>query len=183
MFKNFHKGGKMNKKIYELINDQINKELYSAYLYVQIADFYADEGLDGYANYYMIQAAEERDHALIFRKYLLENGVRPQLLPIDQPDKTYKSGDFMSPLKDALEHEKYVTSLINNIVETAEKKQDYRAVQFLQWFVDEQMEEEDNANDMIAKMKVFGSDKSGLFALNKDYATRAYSTPSPLASE
>ena len=172
----------MNQKIYDLINTQINKELYSAYLYMQIADFYADEGLDGYANYYMIQAAEERDHALIFRKYILENGQKPELLSIDQPDKSYESGDYMTPLKDALAHEEYVTSLINAIYAAAEEENDYRAKQFLKWFIDEQMEEEDNANDMIAKMEVFGADKSGLFALNKEYATRVYTTPSPLAA-
>lgn len=172
----------MNQKVYDLINTQINKELYSAYLYMQIADFYADEGLDGYANYYMIQAAEERDHALIFRKYILENGQKPELLAIDQPDKSYESGDYMTPLKDALTHEEYVTSLINAIYAAAEEENDYRAKQFLKWFIDEQMEEEDNANDMIAKMKVFGADKSGLFALNKEYATRVYTTPSPLAA-
>lgn len=173
----------MNKRIYDLINDQINKELYSAYLYVQIADFYADEGLNGYENYYMIQAAEERDHALIFRKYLIENGEKPELIAIDKPDKSYKSGDYMQPLVDALAHEEYVTSLIHNIYAAAEEEKDYRAKEFLKWFVDEQMEEEDNANDMISKMKVFGAERSGLFALNQDYAARAYTTPSPLAGE
>lgn len=173
----------MNKKVYKLINDQINKELYSAYLYMQFADFYADEGLDGYENYFMIQAAEERDHALIFRKYLLENDEVPKLKAIDQPDKEFKSGDFMAPLKAALEHEKYVTSLINDIYAAAEEAKDYRACQFLKWFIDEQMEEEDNANDMISKMKLFGSDKHSLFELNNEYGTRAYVTPSPLAGE
>ncbi len=173
----------MNKKVYDLINDQINKELYSAYLYMQIADFYADEGLNGYENYYLIQAQEERDHALIFRKYLLENNEKPELLAIDQPDKHYESGDYMTPLKDALEHEEYVTALIHKIYEVAEQENDYRAKQFLKWFIDEQMEEEDSANDMIAKMNVFGVDRSGLFALNSEYATRAYAVPSPLAAE
>lgn len=173
----------MDKKVYELINDQINKELYSAYLYLQIADFYADEGLDGYANYYMIQAQEERDHALIFRKYLLENDTVPKLLAIAQPDKTYKHGDHMTPLKVALEHEEYVTSLINGIYEAALEAKDHRATQFLKWFIDEQMEEEDNAHDMISKLELFGDDKMSLFALDQEYAARAYTTPSPLASE
>lgn len=173
----------MDKKVYELINDQINKELYSTYLYMQFADFYADEGLDGYENYFLIQAQEERDHALIFRKYLLENDEVPKLKAIDEPDKKFESGDFMAPLEAALEHEKYVTSLINNIYAAAEDVKDYRACQFLKWFIDEQMEEEDNANDMISKMKLFGSDKHSLFELNSEYATRVYVIPSPLAGE
>lgn len=173
----------LDKKVYELINDQINKELYSAYLYMQFADFYADEGLDGYENYFLIQAQEERDHAMIFRKYLLENDEVPKLKAIDEPDKKFESGDFMAPLEAALEHEKYVTSLIDNIYAAAEEVKDYRACQFLKWFIDEQMEEEDNANDMISKMKLFGADKRSLYELDKEYATRSYTLPSPLAGE
>ena len=138
----------MDKKIYELINDQINKELYSAYLYLEIADYYKDAGLDGYANFYEIQAKEERDHALIFRKYLLENDETPKLLAID-----------------------------------ADEVKDYRAMQFLKWFIDEQMEEEDTARDMITKMELFGDDKRSLYELDQALQQRAYSTPSPLANE
>lgn len=171
----------MNEKVYELINDQINKEFYSAYLYLTFADYYADAGLDGYANFYMIQAQEERDHALIFRKYLLENDRVPQMKAIAQPDKTFNS--YMEPLEAALEHEQYVTGLINAIYAAADEAKDYRAMQFLQWFVDEQMEEEDTARDMITKMELFGEDRHSLFELNKEYAGRTYSTPSPLAGE
>ena len=79
----------MDAKVYELINDQINKELYSAYLYLSFADYYEEEGLEGFANWYEIQAKEERDHALIFRNYLHDNGCKVKLLAIDQPDKTF----------------------------------------------------------------------------------------------
>lgn len=171
----------MDPKVYELINDQINKELYSAYLYLSFADYYEDAGLDGYANFYMIQAQEERDHALIFRKYLLENDEVPQLKAIDQPDKTFT--DFIGPLKAALEHEQYVTSLINDIYAAADAVKDYRAMQFLKWFIDEQMEEEDTARDMITKMELFGGDSRSLFELNQEYANRTYHVPSPLAAE
>ena len=171
----------MDAKVYDLINDQINKELYSAYLYLSFADYYADAGLDGYANFYMIQAQEERDHALIFRKYLLENDRVPKLGAIAQPDKTFT--DYMGPLQAALEHEQYVTSLINDIYAAADEVKDYRAMQFLKWFIDEQMEEEDTARDMITKMELFGEDKRSLFELNQEYASRTYSLPSPLASE
>lgn len=171
----------MDQKVYDLINDQINKELYSAYLYLSFADYYADAGLDGYANFYEIQAQEERDHALIFRKYLLENDCVPKLGAIAAPDKAFD--DFLAPLEAALEHEQYVTSLINGIYAAASSVNDYRAMQFLKWFIDEQMEEEDTARDMITKMKLFGDDKRSLFELNQQLAGRTYSVPSPLQGE
>ena len=170
----------MDKKVYELINDQINKELYSAYLYLSIADYYEEEGLDGYANWYMIQAQEERDHALIFRNYLHDNGERVKLLAIDMPDKEFSN--FLEPLEAGLEHEKYVTSLINDIYAAAMEVRDYRAMTFLEWFIEEQMEEEDTADDMITKMKLFGGDARSLYELDQQYAGRVYSTPSPLAN-
>ena len=171
----------MDEKVYDLINDQINKELYSAYLYLSFADYYKDAGLDGYANFYEIQAQEERDHALIFRKYLLENDCVPKLKAIDAPDKTFKN--FLEPLEAAYEHEQYVTSLINGIYAAAMAVNDYRAMQFLKWFIDEQMEEEDTARDMITKMELFGEDKRSLFELDQQLAGRTYSTPSPLQGE
>lgn len=170
----------MDKKVYELINDQINKELYSAYLYLSFADYYEEEGLDGYANWYMIQAKEERDHALIFRNYLHENGERVKLLAIDMPDKEFSN--FLEPLEAGLEHEKYVTSLINDIYAAAMDAKDYRAMKFLDWFIEEQMEEEDTADDMITKMKLFGGDARSLYELDQQYAARVYSVPSPLAN-
>lgn len=169
----------MDQRVYELINDQINKELYSAYLYLSFADYYEEEGLDGYANWYEIQAQEERDHALIFRNYLHDNGEKVKLLAIDQPDMTFSS--HIEPLEAALEHEKYVTSLINDIYAAAMEAKDYRAMKFLDWFIDEQLEEESNADDMITKMKLFGGDARSLYELNQEYAARAYSAPAPLA--
>ena len=139
----------MDARVYELLNDQINKELYSSYLYLSFADYYEEEGLEGFANWYEIQAKEERDHALIFRNYLHENGEAVKLLAIDQPDKTF--ANFLEPLEAAMEHEKYVTSLINDIYAAALEAHDYRAQKFLGWFIDEQLEEEDNADKMIAE--------------------------------
>ncbi len=170
----------MDQRVYELINDQINKELYSAYLYLSFADYYEEEGLDGYANWYEIQAQEERDHALIFRNYLHENGEKVKLGPIAAPDKTFSS--YIEPLEAALEHEKYVTSLINDIYAAAEAVKDYRAMKFLDWFIDEQMEEEDTADDMITKMRLFGCDARSLYELNQEYAARTYTVPAPLAN-
>ena len=167
----------MDKKGYELLNDQINKELYSAYLYLSFADYYEEEGLDGYANWYEIQAQEERDHAMIIRKYLHENGQPVKLLAIAMPDKTFT--DHEAPLEAGLEHERYVTSLINDIYAAAVKAKDYRTQRFLGWFIDEQLEEEDTAEDMLTKMKLFGGDARSLYELNQEYASRTY-TPSSM---
>ena len=171
----------MDEKVYELLNAQINAELYSAYLYMSFADYYEEEGLDGYANWYMIQAAEERDHALIFRNYLHENGQHVSLGAIAQPDKTFTS--YLEPLEAGLEHEKLVTSLINAIYAAADNVKDYRTMRFLDWFIEEQLEEEATADDMITKMKLFGGDARSLYELNQEYAGRTYSVPSPLAAE
>ena len=103
----------MDKKVAELINEQINKEFYSAYLYLDFANYYASVGLDGFENWYKVQAQEERDHALLFYQYLQNNGEKVTFGPIARPDK--ELNDHMAPLKAALEHEKYVTSLINTI--------------------------------------------------------------------
>ena len=166
----------MNEKIAALLNDQINKEFYSAYLSLDMANYYDELDLDGYANYYMIQAQEERDHALLFMKYMQNNGLKVTLEAIGKPDKVYHSP--AEPLDAALEHEKYVTSLINNIYHEAHQAKDYRTMKFLDWFVDEQMEEEDNANSMISRFKLFGDDAKGLYLLDQEYAGRVYTAPS-----
>ena len=166
----------MNEKVIALLNDQINKEFYSAYLYLDIANYYDELDLDGYANYYMVQAQEERDHALLFMKYMQNNGIKVTLEAIGKPDKIYHSP--AEPLDAALEHEKYVTSLINNIYHEAHNAKDYRTMKFLDWFVDEQMEEEDNANSMISRFKLFGDDAKGLYLLDQEYAGRVYTAPS-----
>ena len=166
----------MNEKIASLLNDQINKELYSAYLYLDMANFYDDLDLDGYANYYMIQAQEERDHALLFLKYMQNNGLKVTLEAIAKPDKEFSN--VLDPLNIAAEHERYVTALINNIYHEAHQAKDYRTMKFLDWFVNEQMEEEDNADSMISRYKLFGQDPKGLYLLDQEYAARVYTAPS-----
>ena len=166
----------MNEQVAKLLNEQINKELYSAYLYLDIANFYDELDLDGYANYYMIQAQEERDHALLFMKYMQINNLKVTLEAIGKPDKEYAS--VMDPLEVAAEHERYVTSLINNIYHEAHQARDYRTMKFLDWFVDEQMEEEENADSMISRYKLFGQDPKGLYLLDQEYAARVYTAPS-----
>ena len=166
----------MNETVARLLNEQINKEFYSAYLYLDMAIFYDAMDLDGYANYYTIQAQEERDHALLFMKYMQNNGLKVTLEAIGKPDKIYHSP--AEPLDAALEHEKYVTSLINNIYHEAHQDKDYRTMKFRDWFVDEQMEEEENADKMISRYQLFGSDPKGLYLLDQEYATRVYTAPS-----
>ena len=170
----------MDKSIAKLINQQINKELYSAYLYLSFADYYEEEGLDGYANWYMVQVQEERDHALIFRNYLHSNGEKVELGSIDKPDKEFKSP--MDPLMDGLEHERYITSLIDTIYAAAADVKEYRTMQFLDWFIKEQMEEEENAQDLVDKMKLFGNDAKVLYDLDREYAARIYVQASPLTT-
>ncbi len=166
----------MDKKVASLINDQINKELYSAYLYLDFSVFYEAQGLDGFANWYMIQAQEERDHAMLMLKYLQLNGEKVTLEAVAKPDKALSA--LMDPLKAGYEHEQYVTSLINNIYGAAYDVKDFRTMQFLDWFVKEQLEEEKNAEDMIKKMELFGNDSKGLYSLDSEYAQRIYSAPS-----
>lgn len=166
----------MDKKVYELMNDQINKELYSGYLYLAFSHYYSDMGLDGFANWYMVQYQEEVAHAHLFIKYLQNNGQKVVLKAIDAPD--FIPTDITSPLKQGLEHEKYVTSLIHNIYDAALAAKDYRAAQFLNWFVEEQGEEEKSADDIIKKFENFASSPGGLYSINAELAQRVFTPPS-----
>ncbi len=166
----------MNAKVHELLNQQINKEFYSAYLYLDFSNYFEDAGLDGFANWYKIQAQEERDHAMLFYQYLQNENQKVTLEAIDKPNKTITC--HMDVLEAGLEHEKYVTSLINDIYAAAYESRDFRTMQFLDWFVKEQGEEETNANDLITKMQLFGSDPKSLYMLNQELAARIYNAPS-----
>lgn len=166
----------LDTKVAQLLNEQIVKEFYSAYLYLDFSIFYEAQGLDGFANWYKIQAQEERDHALLFMEYLQYNGEKVSLDVIGKPDKELIT--LMDPLKAGLEHEQYVTSLINDIYAAAYAVKDFRTMQFLDWFVKEQLEEEKNADDMIKKMELFGNDSKGLYSLDAEYAARVYTAPS-----
>ncbi len=166
----------INEKVAQLLNTQINKEFYSAYLYLSFANYFEDRGLDGFANWYNIQAQEERDHALLFLQYMQNNDLKVTFDAIEKPSASFDSD--MGVLKAGLAHERYVTGLINTIYKAAAEDNDYRTVQFLDWFVKEQGEEETNANDLIKKMEVFGSDAKGLYMLNQELGGRTYSAPS-----
>lgn len=166
----------MDAKVAKLICEQVNKELYSAYLYLDFANYYGEVGLDGFENWYRIQAQEERDHALLFFRYLQNNDEKITLEAVDKPE--WERSDNMAPLKAGLKHEKYVTDLINTIYGAAFEVHDYRTMQLLDWFVKEQAEEEKNASDLITKMELFGGDSKGLYMLNSELGARVYSAPS-----
>ena len=166
----------MNEKVRDLLNQQINKEFYSAYLYLDFSNYYEQRGLSGFANWYKVQAQEERDHAMLFYQYLQNEDQVVTLDAIAKPDKTFAS--HTEVLQAGLAHEQYVTSLINDIYAAAYEARDFRTMQFLDWFVKEQGEEETNANDLISKMELFGSDPKSLYMLNQELAARVYSAPS-----
>lgn len=159
-----------------LLNEQIMKELYSAYLYLDIANYYSDEGLTGFENWFYIQAQEERDHAMLMRTYLLNNDEKVTLLPIEAPNSNFT--DFAQPLDLTLEHERSVTASIHNIYGAAVKVNDYRTLEFLNWFVKEQGEEEKNSSDLIKKFELFGGDAKGLYQLDQELGARVYAAPS-----
>lgn len=166
----------LNQEVAKLLNEQITKELFSAYLYMDMANYYSDQSLNGFENWFFVQMQEERDHALLFRQYLLNNGEVVKLAAIDAPDKVYEG--FRDPLVLALEHEQFVTASINNIYEAAYNVKDFRTMQFLDWFIKEQGEEEKNADDNIKKYDLFAGDPKGLYMLDNELKARVYAAPS-----
>ena len=165
----------LNQEVVHLLNEQIRKEFFSAYLYLDMANYYADQSLSGYENWFYIQAQEERDHSLLFRQYILDNGESVHLYTIDAPNKKYEN--FRDPLALALVHEQEVTASINTIYGAAMKYQDFRTMQFLDWFIKEQLEEEKNADDNLKRYDLFASDPKGLYMLDNELKTRMYSPP------
>lgn len=166
----------LDPNVSKLLNTQINKEFYSAYLYLDFSNYYTQEGLAGFANWYRIQAQEERDHAMLFMQYLQNNNCKVSLEAIEKPDKTF--GGFEDPLRAALIHEQYVTGLIHLIYDAAYAVKDFRTMQFLDWFVKEQGEEENAAEGLIKKFELFGSDPKGLYMLDNEMGARVYAAPS-----
>ena len=166
----------LNTNVAQLLNTQINKEFYSAYLYLSMANYYNEEGLSGFGNWFTIQAQEERDHAMLFLEYLQNNGAHVELKTVEAPKKKFK--EFKDPLDESLKHERYVTASIHNIYAAASKVKDFRTMQFLDWFVKEQGEEETNADNLVKKYALFGDDPKSLYMLDNELAGRVYSAPS-----
>lgn len=166
----------LNGDVAALLNTQINKELYSAYLYLDFANYYTECGLDGFANWYRVQAQEERDHALLFIQYLHNNGEKVVFEAVEKPAQSFTSA--RGPLAAGWEHEQYVTGLIHTIYACAYEAKDFRTMQFLDWFIKEQGEEEASADTLLKKMELFGSDAKGLYLLDNELGTRVYTAPS-----
>jgi ferritin len=169
-----------NQKTEKLLNEQINKELYSAYLYLAMSSYFQAKNLAGFANWFYVQAQEERDHAMIIYNYMHRIGAPVELTAIDMPEGAFDS--VADVLDKTLEHEKHVTSLIYAILDAANEEHDYKAIQFLQWFVTEQAEEEENATNLIESLKIAGMGEGGLYMMDKDMAQRVYTQAAPLAN-
>ena len=170
----------LSKNLHEAINAQINAELWSAYLYLAMSLDAETKGYKGVANWFYVQFQEEQDHARIFMNYLNSRDAKVTLLPIEEVPATWNS--VLDMFKQTLEHEKKVTSLINNLAFIANEDRDFASINRLVWFIDEQVEEEESARDMIAVVEAVEDNKYGMYMLDKELAARVYNTPSPLAT-
>ena len=166
----------LSKKLLDALNEQINKEMYSAYLYMSMSAHCTNIGLPGFANWFMVQYKEEMEHAMKIFDYINDQSGRVKLKTIEEPQSTFK--DAMDMFQKTLEHEQFITKSINELVDLAFKERDHATQIFLQWFVTEQIEEEGNDNDIIAKLKLAGDKGNGLFMIDKELGARVYVSPS-----
>lgn len=162
----------MNEKLIDLINGQIQKEIESAYLYFSVANYYEENGLKGFANWFKVQAKEEMTHAEKFCEFLHDNNAEVEMFPIKVLDKEIKN--IRDPLEIALKHEKYITDSINDIYMEAQDREDFRTINFLQWFIKEQLEEEVNAQALIDKFNLVKDCGSGMYFLDKELGIRRF---------
>ena len=170
----------LSKNLHDAINAQINAELWSAYLYLAMSMDAEAKGLKGVANWFYVQYLEEQDHARIFMNYLNSRDAKVRLMPIEEVPDTWDS--VLAMFTQTLAHEKKVTALINNLAAIANDDRDFASINRLVWFIDEQVEEEENAREMIAAVEAVEGNKYGMYMLDKELATRVYNTPSPLAT-
>ena len=170
----------LNKKLEEALNAQINAEFWSAYLYLSMSSDMSDKGMAGVANWFAIQFKEEQDHAMKFFNYVISRGGKVTLKPIEKVDTEWKSP--LAAFEQTLQHEEKVTSLINDLYALAEQEKDYATQSMLKGFIDEQVEEEENAKAIIDTLKLIGDKGYGLYQLDKELATRVY-TPIATSEE
>lgn len=170
----------ISKPLEAAINAQINAELWSAYLYLSMSTYCQDAGFPGIANWFSIQFKEEQDHAMILLNYLQSRDGRVLLAPIDAVETEWASP--LAAFEATLKHEQKVTSLINNLMALAVEEKDFALQTRLNWFVEEQVEEEENARDLIQKFRLIGDNGYGLYQLDQELAARVYTQASPLAS-
>jgi ferritin len=165
----------LSEKMQDAINKQINAELFSAYLYLSMSAWLADNGMPGGANWMKVQAMEEFTHADKFFNYVLERGGKIELEAIEAPQTSWDSPKDV--YNGVLEHERKVTALINNLMDTAAEQRDHAAKIFLQWFIEEQVEEEASAQEIIDKVKLTASNPGAMFMVDKDLAGRVFTPP------
>lgn len=171
----------LSKKMEEALNAQINAEFWSAYLYLSMSVDAANKGQKGVANWFSVQFKEEQAHAQIFMNYLLSRGGRIELAPIAEVPTAWSS--VLEMFKATLEHERKVTALIHNLCSIAADERDFASSNMLNWFVDEQIEEEGNAQELIDALSAVEGDRMGLYMIDKELATRTYTVPTPLAGK
>ena len=165
----------LSKKMVDALNGQINKEMYSAFLYMAMSSYSDFKGLKGFANWFSVQYHEEMEHAMKIYDYVQEQGAQVELLAIEQPPKEF--GSALDMFEKTLAHEQFVTKSINELMDLAIAEKDHATQIFLQWFVTEQIEEEANDNEIIDKLKLAGEDGNGLFMIDKELAARVYTPP------
>ncbi|MFC1505426.1 ferritin [Thermodesulfobacteriota bacterium] len=166
-------------KIQKALNDQLNAELYSAYMYLSMNAYFHSIGLEGFANWMSQQAHEETLHALKFYDFINQRGSRVLLAQVDAPPVQWDSP--LAVFEATLRHEQKVTALINDLVELAQAERDHATNIFLQWFVSEQVEEEESVGSVLDQLKLLGDNKSGLFLIDRELAQRQ--APGTIASE
>jgi len=154
------------------LNKQINKEIYSAYLYMSMSAYSQFIGLKGFANWFMVQYNEEMEHAMKIYTYVNDQGEKVKLMAIDEPPVEFESP--MDMFEKTLDHEKFITKSINELVDLATEEKDHATKIFLQWFVTEQIEEEGNDNDIINQLKLIGENGNGLLMLDRELGGRVF---------
>ncbi len=162
----------LKEKMLNAINEQINAEQYSALLYLSMSSYCSEKGLPGFANWMYIQYQEELTHANKFFNYVIERGEKVELKAIDQMPVDFDG--ILDVVEKTLEHEQYVTSLINGLMDVAVAESDYATQSFLKWFVDEQVEEEANVTEILDTLKLINGQGNGIFMLDREMRNRTF---------
>jgi len=165
----------LNQTVIKALNKQLNNELYSAYLYLSMSSYAGSVGLRGSANWFMVQYQEEMAHAMKFYNYLNSQGEHVELGAIAAPPAEFKG--LLEMFEQTLKHEQFITASLNELTDLALKEKDHATYIFMQWFVTEQIEEEENDRDIIGKLKLIGDNGQGLLMLDNELATRVFVPP------
>lgn len=165
----------IDTKMEKAFNDQINKELYSEYLYLAMKTRFMEWNLQGFVNWFNVQVQEEHAHAMGMFDYVDERGGKLELMAIDKPE--CKGTTPVEIFEEVLKHEQYVTSRINYLADVADEVKDRAALHFLNWYIKEQVEEEANVGGLLAKLQLIGDDKKALLDIDKELATRTFVAP------